>query len=129
MKRQHAALALLVSFALYNATAETQAPYTTLQAGHKITFDKIEKEHLGLACSVFFKSGKPTMIVGVGPRDPKGMVEHRESIRIVNGELYAIGKGHIQIAWLYDATGRGSSRHHNVLADDIDYIIVKKEKG
>lgn len=119
----------LTGVALRNATAQTHAPYSTLKVGDKITFDKIEKEHLGRACSVFFKGGRPTSIMAVGPPDPEGMVQQLDNVRVVNGELYAIGKGHIEIAWLYDETGRGGSRHHNILADDIDYIIVKKENG
>jgi hypothetical protein len=110
--------------------AENYAPYHVLESGDKISTDKIEKSHLGLACSVYLHPDKPDTLAGTGGPDPDGMVTQRGKVRIVTGELYAIGKDHIQIVGYYDKTReKGGFRLHPINNKDIDYIIFKTKKG
>ncbi len=110
--------------------AQDHAPYIVEETGEKVPFQQIDKEHLGRLCSVFHNAGRPTAITAVGPDDPKGMVTQRGTVRIVTGELHAIGKKHIQIIAFYDQDReRGGTRLHHIQEDDIDHVVFKQNES
>jgi|GEM_PF-7101747 len=111
----------------YLASAQAYAPYAVVEAGERVSFKEIGKEHLGRLCSVFHTPGRPTGVTAVGRADPRGMVTQRGDVRIVTGELHAIGMDHIQIIGFYGADReRGGSRWHHIRADDIDYVVFRE---
>jgi len=121
---------LLLILATVVLAEQHHAPYTVLEKGEKVVFDKIAKEHLGRLCSVYHKPEKPIAEFGVGREDPEGMVTKRDGVRIVTGEFYAFGRRHIEIVAFYTADPLSSgSRHHHIRADDINYLIMEKKTG
>ena len=106
--------------------AEEAPRYRVVDEGEKILFAGVTLKHLGMHCSVYFKAGKPDSITTSGPGNPEGMVVRREHVRIVTGEIFSIGKEHVQVMWFMEDNKLTSpGRNHIIQAGDIDYVLFE----
>lgn len=104
--------------------------YSILAEGEKVTFDQLERRHLGKQCTVYFKRGRLEIadsVTGrVRPAGPYVADPHTKQNLLI-GELYALSLDGIRLRWYYNAE-RSARCEIGATIEEIDYIIFKSKK-
>jgi hypothetical protein len=123
-------LILTLIFTCISLPSQGQKPtenpmgYSRLTEGVKVTFDQLDRQHLGRQCTVYAKPGFSKAMGGGPPPEPQFQTDPRTKQSFWNGELYAICSEGILLRWYRDAA-RTSCTETSVASTGIDYIIFK----